>query len=176
MFDSSDPKIVLVAIAIIVITYVLLSYFHPTLHLKEGFPVHPYYQNWYRYDLPPQPKAIPPGLTYGVNRDFRQPILGGGVYPSLMRGEWPGLEQGDFPNGLRYQPPHRRGWYIPAHQYLDMWQNGIGRYLPTECVVPSKISDYCINEKLAENGRLSDAIRTCTTPPSISEACPLLRN
>ena len=92
---------------------------------------------------------------------------------------WPGTfsdyqSRVNIPFNIRYNPGYSDYWYIPAHQYLNRWING--PLIPTGCIVPPKTSEYCVNQQIQEHGNLDYAISQCVEPPSISEACPLLKN
>jgi hypothetical protein len=102
-----------------------------------------------------------------------------GIYPNNLQAMrvHPGLMTGSMPPSIRYQPPYRQYWYIPAHEYMDLWQNGYReRYVPNECVIPPSVSDDCFDIKVRETGDVHEAARSCFIPPSISESCPLLKD
>jgi hypothetical protein len=92
---------------------------------------------------------------------------------------WPGTfadyqARVTIPYNIRYNPGYSDYWYIPAHQYLNRWINA--PLIPTGCIVPPKTSEYCVNAQIQEHGNLDYAISNCVEPPSISEACPSLKN
>jgi len=78
-----------------------------------------------------------------------------------------------YPGNFRYNPGYGDYWYIPKHEYLKSWMGvpDLPPPIPTNCVVPASISEYCVNQHIQENGNLDLAIGACTVPPSISESC-----
>jgi len=81
-----------------------------------------------------------------------------------------------YPGNFRYNPGYSDYWYIPKHEYLKSWMGvpetvPVVPPIPTNCVVPASISEYCVNQHIQENGNLDLAIGACTVPPSISESC-----
>ena len=83
---------------------------------------------------------------------------------------------------IRYNPGYRDYWYIPVHNYMDKWMNGIPREVALSmtplkdnisgnCVVPPSISEYCVNERLNDGEYFDDAISRCIVPYSVSESC-----
>lgn len=63
---------------------------------------------------------------------------------------------------------HSDYFYMPIQNYLEKQVNGYG--FPTQEFVPPSTSEYCVNKHLLETrGNLSEAIRRCQVPGSISE-------
>jgi hypothetical protein len=73
----------------------------------------------------------------------------------------------------RYNPGYRDYWYISAHDHMDNWMNGIPREvaLNTNCVVPSSISEYCVNKHLNQGDNFNNSVNSCVVPSKISGSC-----
>lgn len=68
----------------------------------------------------------------------------------------------------RFDPRYRDYAYIPQHEYL---KRAVNNYRPNvTALVPSYISEYCVNQRLQETGNINKAIQSCVLPPSISES------
>jgi len=52
----------------------------------------------------------------------------------------------------------------PAHPPMPSTSN-------SSCVVPPRISEYCVHNQINQNGNLDQAIRSCVVPSSVSESC-----
>lgn len=106
------------------------------------------------------PRAYP--STFALNRDYLPYDKSFYMFPD-------GVINLNYPINARYSPGYRDYAYIPKHEYLKNW-TGLNT-IPTNCMVPTSISEYCVNEHMNENGNLDLAIRACVVPASVSESC-----
>lgn len=72
-------------------------------------------------------------------------------------------------------------WYVPVQQYYDTQINGTlnvpdAKEIPSQCIVPASVSEYCVDRHIRENGDLNNAINNCVVPSHVSETCELLLN
>lgn len=87
--------------------------------------------------------------------------------------------QNDFiePRNLRYNPGYFDYWYIPAHNMLNRWINGVGdpyNYptgLVNGTVIPPLVDQNCINSEIQKTGNLDLAVFNCTIPATIVDDC-----